>query len=78
MFDPYLDKETIYKLTLIFLDLFIDKYKEMCIYAAQYARENKDFIPVYKTCIIYSKQHFERMKKYKEKKHEFLQEGFIQ
>lgn len=78
MFIPDLPKEVVYKISLIFINMFIDKYKEMCICSAQHARENKDIIPVYKTCIIYSKQHFERMKKYKEKKHELLQRELIQ
>ncbi len=78
MFISDLKKKEIYEISLIFLEMFIEKYKEMCICAAQYARENKDFIPVYKTCIIYSKQHFERMKKYKERKHELLQMRLIQ
>ena len=75
MFLPHNDQKIAYQMTLIMFDVFILKYKEMCIYAAQYARENKDFELVYKTCIIYAKQHFERMKKIKDKKNELLQRG---
>lgn len=64
-----------YLFILMTLDAFILSYKEKCIFAAQYARLNKDFAPVYKTCVIYAKQHFERMKKIKDKKKEFLQRG---
>lgn len=75
MFLPHNDPKIAYQLVLILFDAFIIKYKEMCIYAAQYAKVNKDFAPVYKTCVIYAKQHFERMKKIKDKKNELLQRG---
>ena len=76
MFLLHDDKELFYQMSLITFDVFILKYKKMCIDAAQYARLNKDFEPVYKTCVIYARQHFERMKKIKDKKIDFAK-GFI-
>lgn len=52
------DPEIINLLYLDILELYINKYKKRCICAAKYAKENKNFEPVYKTCVIFAKQHF--------------------
>ena len=77
MFQLLNDKELVYQMVLITFDVFILKYKRMCIDAAQYARFNKDFEPVYKTCVIYAKQHFERVKKLKKLKHDVIQDEIL-
>lgn len=71
------DPEIFYNFYLITLYLFIALYKKKCILAAKHARINKDFNIVYKTCVIYAKQHFERVKKLKKLKHDVIQDEIL-
>lgn len=55
--------------TLILFDatckLFVEVYKKKCITAAQFAKKNREEFEVYKTAIIYTRLHFEKIKKIK-------------
>lgn len=45
--------------------LIIEVYKKRCIKAALFAKKNRDEREVYKTAIIYTRLHFEKIKKIK-------------
>lgn len=55
--------------TLLLFDLtcklFVESYKKKCITAALFAKKNREECEVYKTAIIYTRLHFEKIKKIK-------------
>lgn len=45
--------------------LFVEVYKKKCITAARFAKKNREEFEVFKTAVIYTRLHFDKIKKIK-------------